>query len=545
MKKILFLSIVLLCGYFALAQTVLFEDNFDSYTAGDPITTQSTDWTTWSGATTGGEAALISTAQANSGANSLNIIANNDMIYSFGNKTSGVYQVEFNYFVPTGSEAYFNLEHVFGVEWAFSCTFASGTMTLANGAATAPTFSYTEDTWLNFDIFIDLGNDLIKLSLGGTELASWTFSTLEGGGSGTNQLGCMNFFGPANNNYYVDDFVYTQIESGVAPPTIDITIAPITTATGDNETISFGNTGEEGMNFSAYPVFDDSFSAKNGSKDGVMSIDNGNFASSVGWTGEATGFVATRFAPEIVRPFMGQEVTSVEIGINHLPLNSEVTVYVWEKGGFITPGAATILSQKTQTVTMGSWNIIDLDSPILLDGEEIWIGYGFTQPVDSFCSGMDDAANISGANYAKFGPVWAEFTGIDNVGNWSIRAHVTGSSWPVWMSATPATGTVAAAGSQDITLSFDNTSLENGDYTGNIIIGCNDQESEWNEVPVTYTVFVGIDNVKQSVATYPNPTSDIFNIETTSTIENVEIYNTAGQLVNTLNVNCQVSQGCL
>jgi hypothetical protein len=65
-----------------------------------------------------------------------------------------------------------------------------------------------------------------------------------------------------------------------------------------------------------------------------MNID-GDIASSVGWTGETTGFVATRFAPAVVGPFIGQEITSVDVAIGNLPLNSEITIYVWEKGGFI------------------------------------------------------------------------------------------------------------------------------------------------------------------------------------------------------------------
>ena len=536
MKKIILLIGVIAFAFAASAQTILFEDDFESYTAGTSLASQTTDWTTWSDAPGGSEDAMVSDAQANGGLNSMNVTADNDMIYNLGNKTSGVYQVDFYYYVATGSEAYFNIQHIFADEWAFSCTFAAGTMTLANDAATAPTFTYTEDAWLYFDINIDLGNDLITLDLDGTELASWTFSELEGGGVGTNQLGCINFYGPANNNYFVDDFVYTEIESGLTPPTIDLTTSSVTTTTGDDETIAFGNTGEEAMNYVAYPVFDDNFSGKNGTKDGVMNI-GGDLTGAVGWTGETTGFVATRFAPEIVRPFMGQEITSVDIGIADLPLGSEITMYVWEKGGFITPGASTILSQKTLAVTADSWNTVNLDVPILLDGEEIWIGYEFTQPVDSFCVGYDDVANVPGANFKKLGPAWSEFTGISGLGNWSIKANVTGTSWSEWMSVAPADGTVAADGSQDLTVSFEATSLANGDYTGNIIIGCNDQATEWSEISVTYTVFVGIDDVKKTLATYPNPTSDIFNIETTSIIENVEIYSVNGQLVDIINVN--------
>jgi len=535
MRKFILLISLAVFAFTVSAQTILVEDNFDSYTVGETVSSQSTQgWFAWTG--TASEEAYVSDEQSYSGTNSMKLIPNNDMVLDLGNKTSGIYQVEFRYFVATGSEGYFNIEHIFGSEWAFSCEFAAGTMTLNNDEATAPTFTYTEDAWLYFDINIDLGNDLITLDLDGVELSSWTFSETEGGGAGTNQLGCINYYAPTGNTYYVDDFVYTEIESGLTPPTIDLTTTTITTATGDDETISFSNTGEEEMSYKAYPIYDDPTQSKNGTKDGIMNID-GDATSSVGWTGETTGFVATRFAPEIVSPFIGQEITSVDVAIGNLPLDSEITIYVWEKEGFITPGTSTILSQKTLTVTANSWNTVNLEAPILLDGEEIWIGYGFTQPVDSFCVGTDGVANIANSNYKKLGPVWSEFTGIDGNGNWNIRANVTGTSWSEWMSVAPANGTVAAAASQDLTVSFDATGLENGEYTGNIVVGCNDAATEWSEIPVTYTVFVGIDNISKTLATYPNPTSDIFNIETTSTIENVEIYSVNGQLVNIIDVN--------
>lgn len=536
MKKILLLSSVLLFAYFAIGQTVLFSDDFESYTAGTSLATQTTDWTTWSDEPGSAEDAMVSNTVANSGTNSLNVVVNNDMIYNFGNKTSGVYKIEFYYYVSAGSAGHFNLQHAFGSQWGFEYDLIGGTATLKNGVTPSPTTTYTEDTWYHYVIDVDLGNDLISITIDDVLFTSWPFSNTTTATGGMNQLGCFNFYGPTNNNYFVDDFVYTEIESGLTPPTIDLTVTPITTATGDDETISFDNTGEEELSFVAYPIFDDNFSAKNGTKDGIMHVDGDNNENAVGWTNELTLYVATRFAPEIVRPFMGQEITSVDIYINDAPAG-DITVYVWDKDGFITPGTTNILDQVTITPTATSWNTITLNTPILLTGDEIWVGYYLTAPAGTYCVGIDDELNIPGANYIKSGPVWSEFDGITGSGNFNIRANVTGTSWPIWMSVAPATGTVAAAGSQNLTLSFDNTELENGDYTGTLAIGCNDQESEWNEIDVTYTVFVGVDDVKQTLATYPNPTTGIFNIETSSIIDNVEIYNTAGQLVNVINVN--------
>ena len=125
MKKFyLMISLLMLTGLLQ-AQTVLFSDNFDSYTAGQRLCSQNnTDWTTWSNAPGTSEDAYVSSEQAYSGGNSLKIAGTNDIIYRFSNQTSGVFDIEFRYFVPSsGNGAYFNIQHYYnpGVEWAFEC----------------------------------------------------------------------------------------------------------------------------------------------------------------------------------------------------------------------------------------------------------------------------------------------------------------------------------------------------------------------------------------------------------------------------------------
>ena len=56
---------------FTFAQTVVFSDNFDSYTAGSHLAQTNSAWTTWSNAPGGSEDGVITTAQAASAPNSL------------------------------------------------------------------------------------------------------------------------------------------------------------------------------------------------------------------------------------------------------------------------------------------------------------------------------------------------------------------------------------------------------------------------------------------------------------------------------------------
>ncbi|MFP4663768.1 MAG: T9SS type A sorting domain-containing protein [Bacteroidales bacterium] len=533
MKKLFTLFALLSFGFYVTGQTVVFSDGFESYTIGDALTTQSADWETWSGSEGGSEDPMITDAQASAGSQSINILADNDIIYDFGNKTSGIYSVSFDYYVVSGAEAYFNTQHSFASEWAFSCTFAAGEMTLANGETTSPTYSYTEDTWMNFQIEYNLEMDSAYLDVDGVEVAAWKFSNIESGGTGDNQLGCINFYGPANNDYYVDEFVFTEIESGLMPPEVDVSTDPIMTDGSASELITVGNTGEEALNFRAYPTYSWATPVKSGNRDGVLNYDGDN-ANAIGWGSTFDVMAAARFLPEYTSPFASQLIESVDVYINDAPTNDSIRVFVATKGGFITPGTDSMITEADATVTAEAWNTITLDEPVDLNGDELWVGYGFNHPDGSYVLGMDDQPLVDNGNYLKTGLVWSEFTGIsdDGMGNFNIRANVVGTAAPEWMTVSPADGSIPAAASVDIDLGFVTTELTTGVYSGNVLVGCNDPDSEWNSIPVELDYFVGVEGVQSNaVMTYPNPVSDVFTIKSDDMINEVGIYNIHGQRV--------------
>ena len=78
----------------ASAQTVLFEDNFDSYTAGTGVVAQNTNWAYWSAAAPSD--ANVSSDFASSGTNSANINGTaTDLVLPIGPFTSGKYDIKF------------------------------------------------------------------------------------------------------------------------------------------------------------------------------------------------------------------------------------------------------------------------------------------------------------------------------------------------------------------------------------------------------------------------------------------------------------------
>ena len=84
--------------------------------------------------------------------------------------------------------------------------------------------------------------------------------------------------------------------------------------------------------------------------------------------------------------------------------------------------------------------------------------------------------------------------------NWMIRATGTtgggggGCSAPSdlpWVSVSPTSGSTAAAGSSDVTVTYDSTGLSPGSYDGLLCVGSNDPATPSVQVPVSLTVTGG------------------------------------------------------
>lgn len=537
-KQLLFITLLLVTA-FASAQTTLFSENFDSYTAGQTVNSQQPLFYPW----TGTEHGYVSATQSHSPSNSMYIINDNDMVFDFGSKTSGEYNVNFWIYITAGQGGYFNVEHAFGTEWAFAFYFRTdGTCDLIEGGVTT-NFAYSFDTWIPIELNMNLETDQAKATVNSTEILTWTFSNEEDATGGTNQLDVINFYGLHQtasgvnaSNYFVDDFEYIEIQSGLTPPSIDVVTTPISADGLSSITHPFGNTGEEDMDYVTFAEFADP-SITSTMVNGQMNYDGDN-KNAIGWASSFDVYAAVKFQGVNPASHLGQEIVSIDVFLNDAPVSTDITVYVWEKDGFIVPGTTTIIEQKTQAAVAGSWNTVLLDNPVQITGEEIWVGYFFTSPAGGYTLGVDSLPNIPGTCYVKTGPVWAEFTGISGEGNFNIRANVEGAGWPEWLSVAPATGTVVTSGTQDLTLSFNTAELITGTYNANVVIGCNDPAQEWTEIPVTLDYVVGIDNInKFGVMTYPNPATEHINIVTDSFINSLSIYSISGQLVNSFEVS--------
>ena len=216
MKKTLLMGLAALPLMLA-AQTIYFEDDFESYAAGDYLCTQSGTWTTWANAPGTTEDAFVSDFQAAMGSNSVILSSPGgdgptDLVLPLGNQTSGQWTAEFYIFVAANNGGYFNFQKTAdpGTEWAMDVYFnadGSGFLTQNNMDVA---FAYSNNTWVHVEVWVDLDTDEARCFIEGAEVHAWQWTIDNLGDPGLNQLGGINFYAAADTGpalFFIDEVV--------------------------------------------------------------------------------------------------------------------------------------------------------------------------------------------------------------------------------------------------------------------------------------------------------------------------------------------------
>jgi len=199
---------------------VIVDETYDDYVAGGKLAEQAQAmgrmyWTTWSGALGGTEDATVSDAQSVSGSNSMLIEQNVDAVLLLDQYTSGVFNVNFDVYIPTGKLGYFNLLQACAgssSSWGTQTYFNAGGagLTDAGGAGTG-VFTYTYDTWHHVSTMVDLDADYAEMYFNGDFIVSWVWSSGAFGSNTLNEFNAMNFYGAAaDNSTFYDNLLITM-----------------------------------------------------------------------------------------------------------------------------------------------------------------------------------------------------------------------------------------------------------------------------------------------------------------------------------------------
>lgn len=231
MKKVsLLIALIALVFGNAFAQMSY---DFNDGVAGAKIAqTYGMPWTTWTNAPGGSEDGVFGEA---GGSMAAHFTYGNDQILYLGDHEVGVYDLEFDAYVPNGKNGYFNVLHHFDGQNSDNCiwamqvymhltndgetsTSAPGHGTVHAGSNGTADLPCVYDAWMHFRVHVDADNDVAQLYfnvVGEPEVmyAEWQWSLDSFGENTTNRiLGAMDFFPPQNassSEYYIDNLTVT------------------------------------------------------------------------------------------------------------------------------------------------------------------------------------------------------------------------------------------------------------------------------------------------------------------------------------------------
>jgi len=294
---------------------------------------------------------------------------------------------------------------------------------------------------------------------------------------------------------------------------------------------------------------------------------------------EGTYYCASHWTSEDLAPYAGQYLTKIVFFYTNTDTEASFVIKVW-KG----PNAATEVVSQTITA-VGEWNEVVLDNPVLIDcSQELWFGYEVTQQY-GFPAGCDagpavqgkgdmisfDAAdwksmsseysldyNFNIAGYASAsvkGAVAATPLVKTTVENPTVaEISMISNNKPVTPVYEPFNVTPASAkGPSSYNVYRDGAVIGNttetsysdasyggeGQYTYYVTAVYDQGESDASN-SVTVEVVTGMDeNEISGLNVYPNPAKDHLNITADVIINNVMVYNFAGQVIVNENVKAQ------
>ena len=546
-KGLLFFLLMFAAVSFTFAQTVVFSDNFDSYTAGSHLAQSNSAWTTWSSAPGSSEDGVISSTQAASAPNSLYITGSNDQLYPFGNYTTGHYTLTFNYYVPsTGNGGYFNIQHILKNQWALECYFNSTGGGYLSVGGQEYNFSSPTNAWFPIEFDVDMDNDQASLTVNNVAVHTWPFSYQQGNTNGVNQLAGINFYAGAPNNatgtYYVDDFIVTEVSAAqvgqfaVTTENLTFSMNPDATA---SHTFEMSNPGTGGTDFNVIVTYD--IPNPNPASTGVVDMHYymDEPYTYVGWNGEAADVdLAIGYPASALQQHIGKTLNEIHFYMNGTIPTAKVRVYAMSNS-ILNPGPGAVLYEQTCTPDSG-WNSIQLTTPFLIDGSDLWFGVWFVQPEGAYLAPLDGYMANDYSCWYKRGSTWYNrFTSGSYDYNLCIGGKIDGTPITPWLTTSPASGSINAGANVTETVTVNSNGMNVGDTkTAKLHCFSSDIENSEVVVPVSLTITdVSVNEHNQiEVKVYPNPATNFVQVSSDQ-IQRVEIYNMMGQLVFEQNYN--------
>ncbi|MDE5979322.1 MAG: hypothetical protein K2G84_04720 [Muribaculaceae bacterium] len=261
---------------------------------------------------------------------------------------------------------------------------------------------------------------------------------------------------------------------------------------------------------------------------------DGGYESAVSLGNYSSGIFAHYYPREKMAALKGMKISSIEVYISELPEGTKIKVY---GQGEDRAHAGDILAEQEFIAEAGCWNVVTLDTPVEITGEDIWFGVEMlNMSASKYHIGIDgvpalagygDLCNIGGNTWWSMAEL-----GIDH--NYCIRANVTGerSAYINWLTLDKETLSLGNGESANVKVTMNPANLVSGMYEAAIEIRSNDELKPSYTIPVYFAngILSSIDAVSVTKAEI-RMTAEGIAITAENAISAIRVVDMSGRLV--------------
>ena len=555
---------------------LLLKETFESYEVDQYIAKDGAEhWTTWSKKPGTAEDGKIVDLNGNKVGY---LTYGNDQILKLGGYQAGVFELEFDIYVPEGKAGYYNILHQYegNTAWALQAylqmtddgngnsKIADGHGSVHAGIAEVADIPCVYDEWMHFRVAINANIDKAEYyyTIGGNEEVKafeWQWSKDCFGESVVGRkLDAMNFFPPTSSSeYYIDNLMLKRI-GGESAPIISF----------DNESVDASMDKDDlrtieleieniGTSIAEYVAWIDYGKGAMSGNDNLVSYSAEDISesTSIGWdissplTFEiAALYPSSAYAGSVMGAYisqaayyLGQFVDPNGSTVPMLEPGTDMIFRIYGQGINGKPGA--ILAEKTvpaENIVL-DWNIVKFDEPVALTGFDFYLAVEMTQCVGGAPIVFDGKASNQMIGYADLCrqsssaafKSLTEFTGGATYGNLNLMVYCVGDAVKGgWAELSKKDGELEVGAKETIEIEFTSFGLKKGEkYEAKLVLQTNTEEGML-ELPIS--LYVWGENVDEILSNtyniYPNPTSAQVTVEGEN-INYIAVYNSVGQLV--------------
>lgn len=261
---------------------------------------------------------------------------------------------------------------------------------------------------------------------------------------------------------------------------------------------------------------------------------DGGYESAVSLGNYSSGVFAHYYPREKMAALKGMKISSIEVFINELPEATSIKVY---GQGVDRAHAGAVIVDQEFTAQPASWNVVTLDTPVEITGEDIWFGVEMrNMSASKYHIGIDGVAAVAG--YGDLcnigGETWWSMAelGIDH--NYCIRANVTGerSAYLDWLSIDKTALSLGAGESATVKATMNPSNLVEGMYEAAIEIRSNDELKPLHTIPVYFAngIMTSIEPVTVAISG-TKLTAEGLSITADNAIADILVVDVAGRMV--------------